>query len=501
MSEERDSLEALASASARKSAGSYQRQIERQRADQRRRRRIALTAGALVLALGAGAAFLVTRLMQRQAPAEAPSPVVERQQIAPGQAERRQELETAWATIKDRQSNPGPGYKPLMDKGDAHLNAIRSLWAEGEYERAADKMDELAGVIDSVQRLDRAKEAALAVRQDAGAMAEQSKTHGAEQLVPALWAEAQGAYESAAERFAADDFDAAMYGWRAAAEAYGRAATAADQAKAAVEARKSFDARLIKRFDRATLEAHGEPALGQVLAVLEAGDNHLTGYRFAETKQNFEQAHAMIGTVELAVQQQIGAHYYAVLAGYRAADLLLLRSIGEASAGGSGAPGIPGAGEAQWTALRKTMDNLLLPAETVEQLTAARQAPYLPFAKGLMEDSSAAIATRWGPAVEASFAVGVQARLIEQMLNTDADAFASRESTEIRRSIAAIEKHAQTAGYPPAMGETLKQLSAALSLKPEYEAIRQSREIWTALARQLEDFDEAMKLLPRSGNE
>ena len=484
MAKERDSLEALASASARKSSGSYRQQLQRQQLERRRQFRNRLVAGALVLVIGAGAVWLVTRLVQ--APPTPPLGLPSRELLSVvGFRGRRQELESAWSLAKGRELTPA--YKPLIEKGGAHALAIRSLWAEGRYEDAAEEMEGLRIAIQGIERVDRSREAALAARQDAAAMAQDAQGSEAEQLVPAFWAEAQRAYATAGERFEGDEFEAASEGWRDAAEAYGRAALAADQARAVGDARKSLDARLVKRFDTLTLEQHAGAELRELSAVVAAAEKDFAEHRFEEARQKLEEAHAMVPRVELAIRRQIGAHYHAVLAGYRASDLLLLRSIGETP------------GEGSWTALRQTLENLLLSPEVIDRLTGSREADYLPLAKALLDETSAAIASRWGPAVEASFAVGVQVRLIEQLLNTEADAFASQESTEVRRSIAAIQRHAEVAGYPPAVSESLKQLTASLAIRPEYEAIRRSRQVWTELTRKLEDFDEAMKLLPMSG--
>ena len=484
MADPRDSLDALAGASAKKkTASSYRHQLALQQAQRRRQQRIKLFAIPLVLLVVGIAIFVAFKFIQPPAPP--PPPQVEAEQPSAGQAEHRVETQAAWSRVRQREQTPA--YKPLLERGESQAATMDEAWSSGRYVESAAAMDALLRTIQEIEALDRSREAALVARQDAKALADQAASKDAQTLVPTLLAESQSAFDAAARRFEADEFEAATDGWRSAAEAYGRATVATETAKAAGEARKSYQERLVARFDQATIEAHGGAPLEEAIAKLATAEAAYRELRFDEARGQFEQAQQFIPQIEQNVQRQIGAHYYALLAGYRAADLLLQQAVGDPP------------GESRWNSLHQTLEDLLLPAEFLALLEGARDANYSTAANVLMEQTAAAIAQSRGGELAASFAIGVQVRLIEKMLDTDADAFARTEAMEIRRSAAAIEKQAQAAGYPSGLDQALSQLAAALAIKPEYAAIRKAREIWTSLIRQLEDYEGATKLLPVSG--
>jgi hypothetical protein len=173
-----------------------------------------------------------------------------------------------------------------------------------------------------------------------------------------------------------------------------------------------------------------------------------------------------------------------LLCGYRAVDLLLRRAAGDA------------VGDVRWSAMRQGLDDVQLPPETVSAILSARDGDYPAQGSALLETAGEAIKARWGEAVYSSFVIGVHIRVIERLLAGDAESFARQDAAEARRSIVFIQKNAQTAGYPPPILETVKELAATLAIKPEYEAVRQSRQLWSSLVRTLDDFNEAVKLMP-----
>jgi tetratricopeptide (TPR) repeat protein len=482
MADSRDPLQALAGATAKKkSAASARQQIAARQVELARQHRVRWMAGSLVVLLLAAGAVVIFILMRSTEPA--PPPVVAEEPL-PGQSQQRREAQAAWDRVRTRE--PTPAYKPLLDRGGELLQTMDQAWSVGQYSESAAAMDALLQMIKTIESLDRAREASLIARQDATAMGDLARQQQAESLVPVLMEQAREAFDSAAQQFKSDAFEEAGERWRAAGEVYGQAAVAAQKAAEAQEARRAFEERLVSRFERSMIDAWGRQPLAEAAALVQAGERHAAEYRFEEAREKFEQAAALVPRIELEVRRQTGAHYFAVLAGYRAADVLLARAMDEDP------------GEARWNDLRQTLENLQMPGPIIDRLLAGPHDSYLSLARLVLEEAWAAVAETRGTPVADSFAVGVQVRLIEKMLDTDADAFARQEAAEIRRSAAILSRRAESAGYGPALAPLLKEFGDALSLRPEFAAIRKSREIWTGLIRELADYDTAMKILPPS---
>lgn len=445
----------------------------------------------VMLVAGGAAAFAVYEfILKNPPPPVQDKPVVEErapQRPVPNaiEAEQYEVLKGEWEAVA--KAHPAsPGYKPLLEEAEAHWKKIDAFWEQGRYREAVVLFEQVRLVMRRVAEMDESRDSAPPARADALAAADLALDADAPQMVPTLWVESEAMVESADKLYREQKYTEAISGWFSASAAYGRATVASEKAKASARARHKFQSRMTYRFPEAVVKKFGGDPLVQALEKFDLGRSHHEALRFDEAAAAFAEADSFVPAMDHEIERAIGAHHFAVQLGYEAAGALLREAAGQAVPAGV------------WERLQALCTDLGVGAEGVSALAAHTERKPGVLAAGLFEQLPLEVEQKTSAAVKQSFSFGVHVRLVEKMLDTTADAFARQDSTEIRKSLDKLALLGRELGYSEALPAALKAVEASLAIKPEYEAMRRSRDQWQALVRQLEDFDRAMKILPPS---
>lgn len=451
-------------------------------------RRLVLVAVFSMLTLAAGAYVLVYGPGSPSAsgpdnPGASDTP--KKEYFTDAQYERKEKLAAEWLRVGSYE--PTPRMKPLLDEAKRHAEPMLAAWEDGKYSEAESHFDALGKALADAEALRRQDLSAREARTASIVARQRAKDAGAPDKAETPWRKADTLNADAQRLYEQEAFTEAETTWRQAAGAFDHAQ---QQTLARIEAEKARDdymARLTKRYTMEEIEAMGGAAWQRTAALAQVADAALNDQRYTIAKTGFEQARDTIGGVEQTILRVIGVHYWAFNAGYVATDVLLRRSGDK-----------PFSGDDR-KELRGLLVELMLPPAVIDALPGAPDAPYRDLATYLMDDMRDALAAARGEPAAASFAIGVQARLIERLLLYDRESMSPRDKAAMVQSINTIRGHADAIGYPDAFKAALAELAAALNEKPEFAAIQKAREVWRGVVIKLRDRDDAMELVPRGG--
>ncbi len=494
MFEEDDSLEELSRAASRKvppKPGASARRVPGRKGPPPRRSGPGwgtVLGTLIVLAAAGGLGYLVyTLILEQRKPKE--QAVVAVKAVEPtasaAQAAQRTALLEEWENYRRRDLSPG--YKELLIQGRDLVEQIDRQWQAKKFDEAAGLFPQLRKVMDAVPALDQAKAASERAREEAAKMLQEAGEFKAEKWLPRLLEQSAALTAEAQKQYDEGKFQEAAESWHRAMEAYGRVGVLSQKAQEAHKAARTFEGRVTRRFEMETVAQFGGPNLEQAWKLAGEALRHYAAYEFEKSIELFRQADNFVPQIEASIERQIGSHYYAMRAGYLGADLLMKVAAGQAPA------------PASWDRLRKVYEALGISSGELDGMSQDPKARYIELGRALLDKAGSAVQAERGEPHRASFDLGVQVRIVQRLLATDADTFAAREGPEIRRAVQEMLTLAPQAGWDASFTDSLNDVVKKLAIKPEFEALNKSRAVWTDLVRKLEDFDKAMKIVPRGG--
>ncbi len=402
--------------------------------------------------------------------------------LTPERIERKASLNRSWALVKD--IPPEGRFKPLLDDAVTKGGEAARLWREQKYNDADHALTEFGDAIQAIELLYQAREMARTGRQSALEIAvEAERNEVATEAEPALLTGLR-ALLNAERAMDHEDFHAANDQYDIAGKSLAEALSTATKARAIKVAQTKLLQEITRRFDHDTLSTFGGEAWKKISATLENADRALKESRFDDASSQLSAAREMLRDLERTVELAIGGHYFALISGYRAADLLLVRAAGKSVKPDMIAP------------LQGSLKDLgaTWPDEWTGQVQTAEIAKT---ATLLTETLSNTVRSAGGDRAVGSFNIGVQIRLIQRLVASDNPASLRQDIIEIRHSLGLMGKLGEDLGYPPKFAKMLQTFSEKLTIKPEFEAMLQSQAMIGDIVRRLNDFDEMMPLLPR----
>lgn len=412
----------------------------------------------------------------------APPPQSVVDQLTPERLERKASLGRSWALIRD--IPPVGRFKPLLEAAAEKGIKAQQLWTEERFTDADHAFDEFSEAIGAVEQLYQARDLSRDKRQSALDVAlEAEQMEAADEAEPLLLTGLR-ALLTAERSFDQEKYEAAIDHYDLAGRTLAQTVSAARRARAIKLARARMNQEMTRRFDRATLIEFGGEPWKKVAALLEGADRALAESRFDDAANQLASVKESMRDLERAVELAIGGHYFALVSGYRAADLLLVRAAGKTVKPEMVSPLL--------AALKDLGVNW--PEDWTVQIQSADYAKTATLLTTTLAESVRAIG---GEAAEGSFSIGVQIRLIQRLVASESPASLRQDIVEIRHSLGIMSKIGQDLGYPPKFGKLILGFSEKLAIKPEFEAMLQSQVMIGQIVRQVADFDDMMPLLPR----
>lgn len=407
------------------------------------------------------------------------------QYFTEAQLERKKALEQKWQRVQGY--DPTTRMKPLLERVASEMRQVASTWDKKDYDRAEKHMIAAEAAMEEAEQLRDKRISALELRTQTKVSAGEAEKVGAPNMAEELWEEGGQLAAQAQRHFDQDDFEQAVETWLASSRTYDEAKQQTLLRRAAEKAKADYAERLTKRFTLDQINAMGGPAWQQAAQLASAADQALIVKKYADAKDNFDQAKELVGDIEINVRRITGVHYWAINAGYTVGDILLRRAAGD-----------PFDAEDR-AALSNFVENLMLEPSVLAALPAGEEPPIGDLANVLRVQLRDALKATRGEAVAFSFDAGVQMRVIERLLREDREAMSTADKNALNNSLAFIRGHAEAANFPAAFHESLDEFVKLLAYRPEFAAIQKAREHWRRLIIKLRDQDDAMEFVAQGG--
>lgn len=463
------------------------RQLQHQRERAARKKKITLLLGLTVASSIALAVVIVNPFSSP--PASPPVPekpaasTIVAETATAAQLERKRAIDSAVEKLRGK-SAKGRLKKLLQSALDADA-AMQGLWDQKKFTEAAAKFNAVSDAMEKVDLFHQNQDWANNSRDAAIDIVAEAELKGTEPREDRDMAEAVRLIAQAQREFDREDYEHAAGNWQDAGKLIAKALSQTHKRDLMEVARRKFLHDLTARFDRPTLAKHGGGPWTKMSGMLSAIDADIAVGKYDQAKAKVARAGDLIRDLNHQVELSIGGHYYAVLCGYRAADLLLVKAANKTISPKMLDP------------LRAALVNVGVSNPDTMLGQIAADAPFAKLSQVLLESVPAAVKSARGEEVSQSVEVGVQIRLLERLV-ANADE-AKQSLIETRRSITVMKTAADTLHYPPAFGEFLDTMTKKLAVRPEFEAMLQSQAAMGDFVRKLlEDFDEGMKYFPRT---
>ncbi|MBI1371480.1 MAG: hypothetical protein GC159_01780 [Phycisphaera sp.] len=420
-------------------------------------------------------------VVQEEAPK--PKPRI-KEEATPYQLDRKKELEAEAKAALDA-TRSSKRYDPLIAKVKEEMQAIDGFWNEKRYYEGEKKFHDLESAIAAIAALNATRDGALSSKIQAQEIAARAKEKNAEQAAAKEWGEG-GVHLAEAERlFSGEEFESANKAWSLSFQAYQKALVRSETAIAAAESRAKFLEDVVKNFTQAQIEAVGGPNFVKAVAAIGEGDKLYQTGEYDTALDKYQTANKLIPDIELAVQSVVGVHFWAVKTGYLATDAIIAVNKGQPFT------------KSMQADLRQAYNQLMVGPQFLAAIPTDEKPALDALAKLLLETARDTVVQNRGEVVRASYNIGVQVRIIEEILQSPGDYIETANKNAIKEKIEVIKSEAKIAGYSSEFLDVIGEMEEKTSMKPEFEALRQSRQFMHDLRTKLMEYDSAMEILPQ----
>ncbi|MDH3583538.1 MAG: hypothetical protein OER86_04920 [Phycisphaerae bacterium] len=367
---------------------------------------------------------------------------------------------------------------------------IMESWDAQDFPAAMVEVESLATRLGEIETLHRDYEAriamrggALAARHECEVLAAAVESAGGPRLAQAAWNEAQVLLAQGQQQFDQEQFPAAQRTWQSALAAYGRTQQWVKKAETSAKALEQLNTELTSSFSMEQVQTLGGPTWQKIAGLRSDGEKEHDAQRYELALQKYETARRLVPGLQEHIQRIVGAKFWAFRCGYLASDLLF-----DYAAKREIEPAKP-------LALRQAFENLQLSGSFLSSLPTGVSIGYREAARILLTDAPKAVETVRDQVLADSYRVGVQWRIVQRLLQAHGTYITPLERQELDKSIFLVERDARGAGYDEAFFTFLGEVKAQLRKKPQYLAIKKSREHWAKMTKKLEGYSTARSII------
>ena len=350
------------------------------------------------------------------------------------------------------------------------------------YREAGDMIAPLADEIRQ-WRNQQARDRVNAVMREVGSLRLRAESAEAAKWSPSAWATAQNAWTRATQLKEQGEFGQALQSLEAADSSFQMSLGHALTARDAQKTRKQFeDALVAKKPSHGQMREFAGTLIDEMLRSRDDGDRSMTNRHYDEAVDAYLQAIDLLARAEKTVETARYLKLYAFQTGYQAAGVLLTVSSKN---------GIDGK---DLDALNKSFDKLVLPTNPAQQLAPGADADFKTVSDLLVNTARQTLTDAHGPAVQASYQAGFQARIIDQTLaSTD---YTRDQQRRVQEFIDRFSKSAEKAGWETSqIAIDIAAVGKANLHAGTNSAPTGPRAKWDALMRRFKAKDEAAAIM------